>query len=108
MKGVFVSEHLHEISNLLLSAVAEFDMEVYKCVCVCILAVGQRACLCPTPPEQAVSRPHLLCGVRGRAVSHPRPHLGATQTIPRHTLPPQQREVEGHTFFYLFIYFFFC
>lgn len=64
---------------------------------VCVFLVGQRACVRPAPPEQAVSRPHLLCGVRGRAASHPRPYLGATQTIPRHTLPSQQRQVEGDT-----------
>lgn len=72
-------------------------MSVFLCLRVCVLTVGQRTCVRPAPPEQAVSRPHLLCGVRRRASSHPRPYLGATQTIPRHTLPPQQRQVERHT-----------
>lgn len=65
------------------------------CLHVCIPTVGQRACVRPAPPEQAVSGPHLLCGVRRRASRHPRPHLGAAQTIPRHALSPQQRQVAG-------------
>lgn len=69
-----------------------------SCVCLfaCFITVRQRARVRPAPPEQAVPKSHLLCGVWRRASSHPWPDLGAAQTVPRHTLPPQQRQVE-HT-----------
>lgn len=66
-------------------------------IVLCVLAVRQRACVRTAPPEQAVSGTHLLRGGGGGASSHPRPHLGAAEGVPRHALPPQQRKVERRT-----------
>lgn len=62
-----------------------------------ISAVRQWASVCPAPPEQTVSRPHLLCGVRRRASGHPWPDMGGAETVSRHALSPQQCQVGPHT-----------
>ena len=59
--------------------------------------VRQRASVCPAFAEQAVPRPHLLCGVWRGAPGHPRPLLATAQRLPRHALPSQQRTVQHNT-----------
>lgn len=61
-----------------------------------VISVRQWASVCPVPPEQAVSWPHIWCGVWRGTSGHPWPLLGATQALPRHTLPPQQRKVQSN------------
>jgi hypothetical protein len=59
-----------------------------------VISVRQREGICPAPAEQAVSWPHIRCGVWRGTPGHPWPLLGTTEALPRYTLPPQQCKVQ--------------
>lgn len=96
MKGAFVSSHYQHVSVTETFESLGFWLESGGIKSNCMrhgwswsissgsfgvlvfFTVWQRAFVRPAPSEQAVSSPHLLCGVRRRTPEHPRPHLGAT------------------------------